>query len=239
MNCSIALAAVRIAFVSVMIFSSTTGLAAPTDNPADIGASTIEDFEGYTGISIPDSGFGSTYGLPPTGFTFDSGMVLTAPSPNTDDGLVIGDNTSYGCCVNNVNSGNIISGTAFAADGNPAGGGHTYDLPGPVPAVGLYYASNANVTLTAYAVGGAVIEAAVFPALATPMTDASFIGIVSDTPIASFRIESDNFFVYDDVTFGLTGNIADALPVPAMNVLGLTILILLLAGIGRVGIRRV
>lgn len=228
----------RATLIFIAILVSTVSLAAPTTNPADIMNPAIEDFEGYTGIDIPASGFGPLYGLPPTGFVFDSGLVLTGPSPNTDDGLVIGDNTTYGCCGGSVGPGNIISGTAFAADGNPAGAIHTFAFPAPTSAFGLYFVSNTDITLTAYDNVGSIIETQVFTQLNIPMTTANFIGIVSVTPIASFSIESPNFFVYDDVTFGDSDQ-TEPLAVPTMNSLGLMILILLLASFGWVGIRRI
>lgn len=238
MRYNITQVAFRVGLVSIAILFSSVSLAAPTTSLADIINPIVEDFEGYTGVDIPASGFGSSYGLPPTGFVFDSGLVLTGPSPNTDDGLVIGDDITYGCCGGAVGPLNIISGTAFAADGNPAGAIHTFAFPAPTSAFGLYFVSNTDVTLTAYDGDGAVIETQVFSQLNIPMTEGHFIGIVSVTPIASFSIESANFFVYDDVTFG-ESNQVEPNSVPTINGTGLMILILLLAGFGWVGLRRI
>ena len=100
----------------------------------------------------------------------------------------------------------------------------------------MYFASDTDVTLTAYDIAGNTIESQVFTAQPTPLTVANFKGIVSTSPIYSFSIESVGFFVYDDVTFGAVAS--ESVSVPLLNPGTLALLALMLAGFGWVFIRR-
>jgi hypothetical protein len=188
------------------------------------------------------------YGAPPAGLTLPSGLVFVSPNPNPPNrGFIIGDYKfnagfgGYGLGTNGFISSpaDLHSGTAFAASesGTALTSTITFRFPFPVDKVGAFVSSlNAvPITLSIFDSNGLLIESDTFPStLPVPLTDKSFLGVGSSTPIESFSIGvppsggSIGFYVFDDVTFEA------APPVPEPSSLAL----LALGGVALAGWRR-
>ena len=171
-----------------------------------------EDFEGHVGVDFPGGLFTQSYGAPPAGFVFASGLVFVSPDPNDPAGnqLILGDFAgapapSYGLDSNGEvdDAGDLASGTAFAASGTETVGPIVFQFPVPVRRFGLFASvdNDAPLTLTAFDVDGGVVETADLDTPPIPLVDASFVGFESNGPaIVRFSVEGP-FYVLDDVLF--------------------------------------
>lgn len=138
------------------------GVTTPSFGPSAI----TESFEGIptssNNYSVGAANGGRT--VPVTPFRFSSGITLTAPDPNKEFLVEIGD-FSKGfaglyACPSQVSAADIPDGTAFLGEWNSTS--LTFTFPVPAEKVGLYVegsscTSSNTITLTAYNAANAVI----------------------------------------------------------------------------------
>jgi hypothetical protein len=189
--------------IGSMGFASVIGPGAFT------GAAVTEGFEGVTNTPNSPQSLGTGFfaiGALST-YTFGSGLQFTSPVPNPEHpiigggGPVIGDFSvgfaAFGCCGGGINA--ALGGSAyFGEDSN--GGAWTFVLPVTALQVGVFYASNAPITMSVFNSTHTLLDSLTLPASTAANWSTAFLGL-QDPGITSVTFSTTSFAVLDNLEF--------------------------------------